>query len=204
LDKSITQPEQNSSDEPTDPILLNCFSNTHSSSESNYIPIVRSVDKASSSLPNNVTMSEDFIRASVGFRRIDTIKKCLSTLYLDTIKLDVTPLGAILDSGYLVTMKKKDWNTHPVPRPKNFGDIFHMDIVFDPEIAIGNIHCGLLFRDQFSCMTYLYPLQNLTSDIKKQMEAFFCTYWYCAKNVLYLIFIQNSLAVQRMNISTAY
>jgi len=67
LDKSITQPEQNSSDEPTDPILLNCFSNTHSSSESNYIPIVRSVDKASSSLPNNVTMSEDFIRASVGF-----------------------------------------------------------------------------------------------------------------------------------------
>jgi hypothetical protein len=92
---------------------------------------------------------------------------------LDTIKLDVTPLDAILDSGYLVTMKKKDWNTHPVPRPSNFGDIFHMDIVFDPEIAIGNIHCGLLFRDRFSRMTYLYPLQNLTSDIKKQMEAFF-------------------------------
>ncbi len=27
--------------------------------------------------------------------------------------------------------------------------------------------------DQFSQMTYLYPLQNLRTDIKKQMEAFF-------------------------------
>ena len=48
-----------------------------------------------------------------------------------------------------------------------------MDIVFGPEISIGNIHYGLLFTDRFSRMTYLYPLQNLTTDIKKKMETFF-------------------------------
>jgi hypothetical protein len=70
-------------------------------------------------------------------------------------------------------MKKKDRNTTPVPRSLQFADIMHMDIVFGPDIAIGNVHYGLLFTDRFSRMTYLYPLQNLTSDIKKQMEAFF-------------------------------
>jgi hypothetical protein len=49
----------------------------------------------------------------------------------------------------------------------------HMDIVFGPEVAIGNIHFGLLFTDRFSRMTYIYPLQNLTTDIPKQLEAFF-------------------------------
>ena len=49
----------------------------------------------------------------------------------------------------------------------------HMDIIFGPDIAVGNIHDGLLFTDRYSRMTYLYPLQNLTSDIVKQLESFF-------------------------------
>jgi len=48
-----------------------------------------------------------------------------------------------------------------------------MDIVFGPDIAVENIHYGLLFTDRYSRMTYLYPLQNLTSDIVKQLESFF-------------------------------
>lgn len=48
-----------------------------------------------------------------------------------------------------------------------------MDIVFGPEIAIGNVHYGLLFTDRYSRMTYIYPLKNLTSDIRKQLEYFF-------------------------------
>jgi hypothetical protein len=48
-----------------------------------------------------------------------------------------------------------------------------MDIIFGPEISIGNIHYGLLFTDRFSCMTYLYPLHNLTPHITKQLQAFF-------------------------------
>jgi len=49
----------------------------------------------------------------------------------------------------------------------------HVDIVFGPEVSVGNIHYGLLFTDRYSRMTYLYPLQNLQTDIQKQMETFF-------------------------------
>lgn len=37
-------------------------------------PIIRSVDKPSSSLASTITMSEDYIRSCVGFRKIDTMK----------------------------------------------------------------------------------------------------------------------------------
>jgi hypothetical protein len=54
-----------------------------------------------------------------------------------------------------------------------FADVIHIDIIFGPEISIGNIHYGLLFTNRFSRMTYLYPLHNLITEIKKQMESFF-------------------------------
>ncbi len=55
--------------------------------------------------------------------------------------------------------------------------MIHMDILFGPEVAIGNIHYELLFTDRFRRMTYLYQLQNLTTDIKKQLKAFFIVFW---------------------------
>ncbi len=72
----------------------------------------------------------------VGFRKVDTIKKFFSSLYTDNVILDNTPPDAILDSGDLATLKKKDRNTKPVPRPLNFGDVFHIDIVFGPELQL--------------------------------------------------------------------
>jgi hypothetical protein len=70
------------------------------------VPLIRCVDKPSSSLPSRITLNEDFIRASVGFRRIDTMKTHLSTLYHDTIKLDSSPSDAVLDRGDLATIRK--------------------------------------------------------------------------------------------------
>lgn len=140
---------------------------------SSHVPILQCVDKPPTSLPSKITFSEDMVRASVGFRRSDTIKRHLPDLYQPTVLLDNLPADAILDSGDLSTMPKVPHNTTPVERPQNFADVIHMDIVFGPEISIGNIHYGLLFTDRFSRMTYIYPLQNLTSDIKKQLDAFF-------------------------------
>jgi len=147
--------------------------NTDSSSLATVFPIIRSVDKPSSSLPQHITMTEDFLRAGLGFRRIDTLKSHLRDLYQTTISIDSLPADAVLDSGDLASLRKKPRNTTPVPRPSYFGAVVHMDIVFGPEIALGNIHYGILFTDQYSRMSYLYPLQNLTSDIPKQLQAFF-------------------------------
>jgi hypothetical protein len=131
-------------------------------SSSVHVPILRCVDKISTSLPSRLTLTEDFIRASVGFRRIDSIKQHLRTLYQNTIDLDSTPPDAVLDLRDCATIWKAPRNTTPAPRPSHFGDVIHMDIVFGPDISIGNIHYGLLFTDRYSRMTYIYPLQNLT------------------------------------------
>jgi hypothetical protein len=136
-------------------------------------PILRCVDKSSSSLPSKIAYAEDFLRACVGFHRIDTLKTHLSTLYAGTVKLDNLPSDAVLDSGLLANLKKSPRNTTPAPQPSHFAEVVHMDIVFGPEVALGDIHYALLLTDRYSRMTYLYPLKNLTWDICRQLEYFF-------------------------------
>jgi hypothetical protein len=104
------------------------------------VPILRCIDKPSSSLPNHITYTEDFLRASVGFRRIDTMKANLQSLYKDTILLDTLPPDARLDDGGFANLRKSPRNITPVPRPLKFGEVMHMDIVFGPDISLGNIH----------------------------------------------------------------
>jgi hypothetical protein len=60
----------------------------------------------------------------------------------------------------------------------------NMDIIFGPEVALGNIHYGLMFTDRYSRMCYIYPLQNLTTDIPKQIEASFAHLGFVPKRLL--------------------
>jgi hypothetical protein len=112
-----------------------------------FTPITRAVDKPSSSLPSVMTLSEHFIKSCVGFGKIDTMKCHFHTLYQPSIKMDNTPADAVLDPGNLATMKMKPRSTTPVARLLFFADVIHMDIVFGPEIFVGNIHYDLLFTD---------------------------------------------------------
>lgn len=143
------------------------------SSSTDKVPILRCVNKPTTSLPNHITCTEDFIRASAGFRRIDIMISQLKLFYQDTISFESLPADAVLDAGDLATMKKSACNTKPVPCPSSFGEVIHMDIVFGPEVSLGNVHYALLLTDRFSGMNYLYPLQNLTTNIQKQLECFF-------------------------------
>jgi hypothetical protein len=169
------------------PVFLDSLSSVdplNSTSWSSFIPFIRYVDKPSSLLPKNIAMSEDYLRSCIGFRRIATLKKHLASLYQPSVTLDHTPPDAILDPDYFATLKKNDRNTTPMPRPQNFGNVINLDIVFGPEISIGNVHYSLLCVDHFSCMTYMYPLQNLTSDIQKQLESFFAYLGMVPKQII--------------------
>ncbi len=104
-------------------------STTNTTSAPIHIPIVRSGDKPSSSLPEIISMFEDFLCASVGFQCTDTLKQHFRELCLDSVKFDYIPADAILDSGDLATLQTRDRNITPVPRPLHFGDIMHMDII---------------------------------------------------------------------------
>jgi len=175
--------DQSSGNAPTFVLSNDPSSDTNSSSTTTVL-IVRCVDKCSSSLPSCITFLEDFIRSSVGFRRIDTLKHHLNDLYWNTVKIDSTPPDAVLVIGDLATIRKSARNTTPVPRPNAFGEVIHMDIVFGPDVSLGNIHYGLLFTDRYSRMTYIYPLQNLTTDIRKQLEAFFAHLGFTPKRLV--------------------
>jgi len=97
----------------------------------------------------------------------------MTILYQPTVTLDTTTADAILDPGFYAYLQKKDRNTTPVSCPKNFADVILTDIVFGPEVSIGIIHYGLLCFYHYSRISfYLYLLQNLTSDIQKQLESF--------------------------------
>jgi hypothetical protein len=108
------------------------MSTTNLSSRTIDTPIDRTLDKPSSSLRKPITLSEDFVCASMGFRRIDTVKQHFHDLYQDSIKFDTLPPDAVLDLGDLATLQKTPLNTTPVPRPESFGDVMHIDIFLDP------------------------------------------------------------------------
>jgi hypothetical protein len=148
------------------------------------VPILCCVDKPSSSLPSRLILTEDFIHSSVGYRRIDTMTQFLPQLYQDTIKIDSSPPDAIHDMGEFATLPKQPRNTTPVVQPTHFGDVIHMDIIFGPEVALGNVHYVLLFTDRHSRMTYMYPLQNLTTDIVRQLETFFAHIGFSPKRLI--------------------
>jgi len=81
------------------------------------VPILRCVDKPSSSLTSKITYTEDFVSASVGCCRIDSIKNKLSDLYQNTIAFDSLPPDAVLDNGNFSTLHKTPRNNQAVPRP---------------------------------------------------------------------------------------
>jgi len=77
-----------------------------SSTHNHPVPIMRPVDKPSSSLPDVITMSEDYLRSSLGFRQIATIKQQFSTLYNSTVRLDRSPPDSVLDPGVFATIRR--------------------------------------------------------------------------------------------------
>lgn len=121
------------------------------------VPTLRPVDKVSSTLPATVTINKDKLHSCLGFRNIDNVVKCITTHYQPTIKLTSTPSDPVMDLGDVATMQKKGRNTEAVERPKIFGEVFHCDKVFGPDIGIGNVHYALILVDRFGRFAYTYP-----------------------------------------------
>jgi hypothetical protein len=69
--------------------------------------IICSIDKPSLSLPRTVTVSEDYLRASVSFRKVDCMRQHFKDLYQDTVRIDNLPADAVLDPGDYATLHKK-------------------------------------------------------------------------------------------------
>jgi hypothetical protein len=64
--------------------------------------------------------TEDSIRSSVGFQRIDTIKAHLSELYQPTISLNSFPEDVVLGMGHVATLPKLPRTTKPIQDQQPF------------------------------------------------------------------------------------
>ncbi len=113
-DSSATDIDQVTTNDPTDSTVTTSPNPLPNTSSTVQVPILRCIDKPSSSLPSKLTYTEDFLWVSVGFCRIETLKAQLGQLYADTVKLDNLPPDAVLDSGLLANLKKSPRNTTPV------------------------------------------------------------------------------------------
>ena len=77
-----------------------------------------------------------------------------------------------LDPGETASLKAAQRNKEKSPLPENIGDIYHCDIGFGPSKAIGGVLYTLLFVDKKSRHKFVYPLENLTTDILAQVKQF--------------------------------
>ena len=79
----------------------------------------------------------------------------------NTIHISDHGRDPILSRGETATLTKKNRNTSPTPKPSNFADICHWDIVYGNGRAIGGIYYALHIVCRKIRAAFIYPLTNL-------------------------------------------
>ena len=128
-----------------------------------HIATIPPADRVSSTEPKKKTLTHDLLQQSIGFRAVERVIKQMTELAQPTINISDTGCDPFLSRGETATLPKKKRNTTPVPRPNQFGDIWHYDIVYGNGRAIGGFYYALLFVDRQSRFKLIEPLKNLDS-----------------------------------------
>ena len=137
-------------------------------------PLPSSADRYSSSLPSHLTMTVDELRASTGFLSFDTLDGIIKhpELYHANFTIAKHAPDPTLTLGSVASINKRPRNTAPIPRGSTFGDTVHCDIVFGPQVGHGGISHALLLVDRHSRCKFMFPLKNLTTDLRDQFSHF--------------------------------
>lgn len=137
-------------------------------------PILRSVDRPSPNLAPNKTVSIDELRASTGFLASSTLKPLVDhmSLFQPNFNISTDPPDPTFSLGSVAKINKSSRHTSPIPRPEQFGDVIHCDIVFGSKAAFGGITHALFLVDRHSRCKFMYPLTNLTTDVVKAFQRF--------------------------------
>ncbi len=133
-------------------------------------PPLLPVNKVNSSQSKSVTLSREMLSQSIGFRHPEPLLNHIKTLGNGKVKVQAIPKNPQLDPGETATMKSAKRNTTPLPKPKTFGEIMHMDIGFGPCAAIGGITHTLLVVDRATRHKFVYGLKNLTTSLHAAIQ----------------------------------
>ena len=114
--------------------------------------ILRSVDRPSPNLATNKTVSIDELRASTGFLASSTLKPLVDhmSLFQPNFNISTDPPDPTFSLGSVAKINKSSRHTTPIPRPEQFGDVIHCDIVFGSKAAFGGITHALFLVDRHS------------------------------------------------------
>ncbi len=128
------------------------------------------VTSVNSSQPRKVTISRETLSQSIGFRHPEPLLQHFDKISNGSVRIQKIPKNPQLDPGETATMKANKRNTTPLERPKEFGDVMHMDIGFGPCRAIGGIQYTLLVVDRATRHKFIYGLKNLKSSLHRAVQ----------------------------------
>jgi hypothetical protein len=166
---------------PVDPILQVAFDPIPTSTNDkslNTSPVTTPqltplpVDCVNKALPKRITMSRDAIHRAIGFQSTTTLLKHFHKLGDKSVSIQNLPRAENLDPGETASLHSARRNTTPLKSPQKYGDIWHMDIGYGPDMAIGGIKYTLLLVDKFSRYKFIYGLKNLTTSLHEAMQRF--------------------------------
>ena len=137
------------------------------------IPRIPPTDRVSSTEPKTKIVTTEYIQKCFGFRNINPILKSLKTQSKDTVIVRDTGSHPILSRGETATLPKSKHNSTAVPRPSEYGLIWHYDIVYGNGRAIGGIQYALFFVDRKSRKKKIFGLKDLKkSTLQRAMKKF--------------------------------
>jgi hypothetical protein len=135
-------------------------------------PIPRPWNHVPSSTPAKVSFTPERLLKSIGFLSSSKMQKALESTSLPTVDILNLDKNPTLDPGETASLRAANRNKDKSPLPDNIGDVYHCDIGFGPTKAIGGVMYTLMFVDKKTRHKFVYPLENLTSDILTQVKQF--------------------------------
>ena len=127
-------------------------------------PRIPPEDRVSSTEPQTKTITTEYFQKCIGFRNISPILKAIKAQAKPTIQIRDTGKHPILSRGETATLPKYKHNSNPVPKPSDYGKIWHYDIVYGNGRAIGGILYALFFVDRYSRQKMIFGLKDLKRE----------------------------------------
>ena len=139
------------------------------------LPTIQSqpVHQVNSSEPKTLHMSHDNLLQAIGFIKPEKLLRNIDILGNGNVTISNMPRKERVDPGETATMPSKRKNTTPMPPPKEYSDIWHMDIGFGPCTAISGARYTLLLIDKHTRYRRVYPLKDLRESLLKAIKQFY-------------------------------
>ena len=130
------------------------------------------IEKVNNSIPKHISMNRDFISQATGFYNTNTLIKHFNSLSQPTVSLSAIDKNPVLDEGEAATINARRRNTKPSQPPRQYSQIWHMDIGYGPTTSVGGFRYTLLLVDKATRYKKMYPLTNLKTSVLQAMKKF--------------------------------